>query len=142
MPIIQDNIRPDVLAFLQDMRDPVTVDFYPHPQNPATEPMLDLLRELHGMAPAIHVIEHENSQTLAGPDNEEAIEGPVTTLSVGDQFSGIRYLGFPGGQEFTTFLEDLVDLSSGHALTLSTATQEWLKGLDKPLHLEVFVTPT
>lgn len=142
MAIITDNIRSDVQEYLKDLRDPVTVDFYPHAPSPASEPMKQLLYELHDLAPLIQVVEHQESAAPIAPENAEDIEGPVTTFSVGDSFTGIRYLGFPGGQEFGTFLQDLVDLSVGQAVSLSTATQEWLKSLQSPLHLEVFVTPT
>ncbi len=142
MAIITDNIRSDVQDFLKDLRDPVTVDFYPHDPSPASEPMKQLLQELHDLAPLIQVIEHQASAEPIAPETSADIEGPVTTFSVRDTFTGIRYLGFPGGQEFGTFLQDLVDLSVGQDVSLSSATQEWLKTLQAPLHLEVFVTPT
>ncbi|PSR24122.1 MAG: hypothetical protein C7B45_00475 [Sulfobacillus acidophilus] len=142
MAIITENIRSDVQDFLKDLRDPVTVDFYPQPESPASEPMKQLLQELHELAPLIQVVEHPQSAAPIAPETAEDIEGPVTTFSVRDAFTGIRYLGFPGGQEFGTFLQDLVDLSVGQEVSLSTATQQWLKTLEAPLHLEVFVTPT
>jgi alkyl hydroperoxide reductase subunit AhpF len=142
MAIIQDNIKEDVKNFLKDMRDAVTVDFYPHDQSPATGPMRELLRELHELTPAIDLVEHDQPAAPVPPATPEDIEGPVSTFSVGGTFTGIRYLGFPGGQEFTTFLQDLVDLSTNEAVSLSAETQEWLRSLTEPVHLEVFVTPT
>lgn len=142
MAIIQDNIKDDVKTFLQDLQDPVTVDFYPHSQSPATAPMRELLQELHDLAPIIEVVEHDQSPTLVPPATAADMEGPVTSFSVAGAFTGIRYLGFPGGQEFTTFLQDLVDLSTHESVTLSDETQDWLRSLTEPVHLEVFVTPT
>ncbi len=142
MAIIQDNIRGEVQEFLKDMRDPVTVDFYPHPQSPASDPMKQLLTELQDIAPQIRVVQHNQAATPIAPENPDDIEGPVTTFSTNDAFTGIRYLGFPGGQEFSTFLQDLLDLSQGSEVSLSAATQEWLQSLKEPVHLEVFVTPT
>lgn len=142
MAIISDNIRPEVQKYLNDMQSPVTVDFYPHAESAASDPMRQLLRELHDMAPLVQLVEHQESAAPIAPENPEDIEGPVTAFSVDGTFTGIRYLGFPGGQEFGTFLEDLVDLSANKDVTLSQATQDWLKGLTSPVHLEVFVTPT
>ena len=142
MAIIADNILDDVKTYLADMKSPVTVDFYPHAESPATQPMRDLLQELHALSPQIEVVEHQEAAQPVPPENAGDIEGPVTTLSVGGQFTGIRYLGFPGGHEFSTFLADLVDLSTDQPLELTPATQEWLANLQEPLHLEVFVTPT
>lgn len=142
MSIISDNIKPEVEKYLADLGDPVTVHFYPHAGSPATEPMAQLLGELHDITSKVDVITHDEPIPPIAPETAEDIEGPITQFSMGDAMTGIRYLGFPGGQEFGTFLEDLVDVSTHHAVTLSEQTQEWLKNLNQPLHLEVFVTPT
>ncbi len=61
----------------------------------------------------------------------------------GDQITdyGIRYLGVPAGHEFSTLIQDLL-LVSGRDSGLSLQMRSYVKGLTKPLHLEVFVTPT
>jgi len=60
---------------------------------------------------------------------------------VGAEDYGVRYFGFPGGYEFTTMVEDIVDVSTGeHGLT--EKTMEALAQLDQPVHLQVFITPT
>lgn len=142
MPIIHDAIRGDVTKFMADLREPVRLDFYPQSQSPASQPMLDLLRELGEISPAIQIVEHDQPATAIAPETPDEIEGPVTTLSVGGAFTGIRYLGFPGGQEFSTFLEDLVDVSAAKPPAITAETQAWLRDLTQPLHLAVFVTPT
>ena len=142
MSIISENIRPEVTKYLGDMKEPVTIDFYPHSSSPATDPMKQLLSELKDMSPQILLLEHDGPAAPVTPESADDIEGPVTTFSVKGHSTGIRYLGFPGGQEFGAFLEDMVDLSTEQASSLSQSTQDWLKSLDTPLHLEVFVTPT
>ena len=54
---------------------------------------------------------------------------------------GIRYYGVPAGYEFSSLVEDIVMVSQGES-GLSAATKAKLAALDKPLHLQVFVTPT
>ena len=54
---------------------------------------------------------------------------------------GIRLLGIPAGHEFGTLINDLL-LVSGRDSGLSPQTRSFVKKLTKPLHLEVFVTPT
>lgn len=54
---------------------------------------------------------------------------------------GIRYYGIPAGYEFSSLVEDIVMVSRGES-GLSAATKANLAALDKPLHLQVFVTPT
>lgn len=54
---------------------------------------------------------------------------------------GIRLSGIPSGHEFSTFVHDLV-LVSRRDSDLSETTREFLRGLEKPVLLQVFVTPT
>lgn len=54
---------------------------------------------------------------------------------------GIRYAGIPSGHEFSSLINDLI-LVSARDSGLSEKTRQSLKGLNKPVHLQVFVTPT
>lgn len=54
---------------------------------------------------------------------------------------GIRYYGIPAGYEFTTLIEDIIMVSQGES-GLSNDTKAQVKALTKPLHLQVFITPT
>lgn len=65
---------------------------------------------------------------------------PATLLSSGDG-QRIRFFGHPSGYEFAVLIEDLLSLSKGSS-GLSAGIQEQLKGLTKPIHIQVFVTPT
>ncbi|MEM1945093.1 MAG: thioredoxin family protein [Nitrososphaerota archaeon] len=59
----------------------------------------------------------------------------------GNREYGIRFFGVPSGYEFSTLLEDIVDVSRGVS-RLSSQTREKLKTVNKPVHIKVFVTPT
>lgn len=54
---------------------------------------------------------------------------------------GVRLSGIPSGHEFTTLIQDLLLVSSRDS-GLSQPTRDYLKSLDRPLHMQVFVTPT
>lgn len=54
---------------------------------------------------------------------------------------GIRFFGIPAGYEFTTLVEDIQDLSR-HRTHLAPRTRERLQAVKRPVHLQVFVTPT
>jgi glutaredoxin-like protein len=75
------------------------------------------------------------------------VEGKAPVLVIaakeGDQLTdyGIRYMGIPSGHEFTTLIQGII-LVSGRDSGLATPTREFLKSINQPLHLEVFVTPT
>ena len=65
----------------------------------------------------------------------------IALLGEGDKDYGIRFYGIPAGYEFVSLMESLELVSKGQS-GLSTASKEKLKGLKKPLALQVFVTPT
>lgn len=54
---------------------------------------------------------------------------------------GIRFAGVPAGHEFSSLIHDLI-LVSGRDSGLSQESRLFLSKLEKPVHLQVFVTPT
>ena len=54
---------------------------------------------------------------------------------------GIRLYGIPSGYEFATLIEDIKLVSRGRA-DLAAPTQQALAQLTKPVHIQVYVTPT
>jgi len=54
---------------------------------------------------------------------------------------GIRFYGIPSGYEFTSIVEDLIDVSKGES-GLQPRTKEAVAAIDQPVHFQVFVTPT
>ena len=75
--------------------------------------------------------------------NVDKAPGIVIAAKDGDQVLdfGIQYSGIPSGHEFSTLINDII-LVSGRDSGLSAPVREYLKKLDKPLHMQVFVTPT
>lgn len=54
---------------------------------------------------------------------------------------GIRLFGIPSGYEFSTLIEDIMMVSRGDS-GLSAETKAWVAALKKPVHMQVFITPT
>jgi len=54
---------------------------------------------------------------------------------------GIRYFGVPMGYEFSSLIEDILDVSRD-STNLSEETKQQLKRLTKPIHIQVFITLT
>lgn len=63
------------------------------------------------------------------------------TVVMGDKDFGIRYYGIPSGYEFSSLVEDIVDVSKKDS-GLSDGSKRLLAQIKKPVHLQVFVTPT
>jgi len=78
-------------------------------------------------------------------DNEKAKEYRVDKVPaiaiVGNKDYGIRIYGIPYGYEFSPFIEAIINVSKG-TTDLSEETKQKLKSIDKPVHIQVFVTLT
>ena len=81
----------------------------------------------------------------AEPDLAQAYgveRNPALILEAESRRKGlVRFFGLPSGYEFSTLLEDIVDVSKGSTRLSETAKQAAAE-LPGPLHLQVFVTPT
>lgn len=66
---------------------------------------------------------------------------PAIVILGEDKDYGIRFYGLPAGYEFGTLIDAILDVSKGES-GLAAETREALSGLDRPLHLQVFSTPT
>jgi glutaredoxin-like protein len=65
----------------------------------------------------------------------------IVLLGAGDKDYGIRFYGIPAGYEFVSLMESLEMVAKGDS-GLSPASRTKLKALQKPMALQVFVTPT
>jgi glutaredoxin-like protein len=54
----------------------------------------------------------------------------------------IRFYGIPSGYEFGSLIESIIMSGSSKESDLDSALVEEIEAIDKPLHLQVFVTPT
>lgn len=65
---------------------------------------------------------------------------PATVVRA-DKDAGVRFYGIPSGYEFASFLQLILMLSKGNSNLPETIVSE-LKTIVKPVHIQVFVTPT
>jgi glutaredoxin-like protein len=102
----------------------------------------ELVEEVAALSDKITVevkdfVEEEAEAKKLGVDKIPA----VAVFGEGDIDYGIRFYGIPAGYEFMSLLESIEIVSKGES-GLSANGRERLKGLAKPVHLQVFVTPT
>jgi glutaredoxin-like protein len=78
-------------------------------------------------------------------DKDKAAEFGIDKIPAlvvkGEKDHGLRFFGIPSGYEYTSLIEAIVDVSRGET-SLSAETKEALRGLQTPVHFQVFVTPT
>ncbi len=85
--------------------------------------------------PAIAILRVEEG---AGP---EPSSGPSVEQGPREKDYGIRFYGIPSGYEFTSIIEDIIDVSRGES-GLQPKSKEAVAGITEPVHFQVFVTPT
>lgn len=59
----------------------------------------------------------------------------------GERDYGIRFFGLPSGYEFTNLIDSVIVASTGQP-ALTPETQSALADLPRPVHIQVFTTPT
>jgi alkyl hydroperoxide reductase subunit AhpF len=79
--------------------------------------------------------EAERARTLAGQHL------PAIVFSGGATKGTLRYFGLPSGYEMSTLVAALMDIGSGEAMVPPEVSAE-LDKLTKPVHVQVFVTPS
>ena len=144
--LLNDSVKAQVQEVFAALEGPVEVLFFGQEEDceycddtrQLVEEVVDLseklslsIYDIQADAPVAesYKVDKAPGLVLAGKDGEELLD------------FGVRYAGIPSGHEFSSLIHDLV-LVSGRDSGLKESTREFLKQLDKPVHLQVFVTPT
>ncbi len=140
---VDDNIKRQVKEIFQHMENKVYVKFFADKDRcltcAQTKEILELLAEL---APE-NMIEITTYEREDNPPEIEkyGIERFPTIILHGDTEHNVVFTGIPSGYEFGTLVEDILDISA-RKVTLKEENLEKIKKIDKPIKIQVFVTPT
>ena len=99
-----------------------------------------LLEELTGLSDKIDLVVF-NFQIDKEMVKKFGVDKVPATVVMCDKAYGIRYYGIPSGYEFSSLIEDILDVSKKDSGLLK-GSKELLSRIKKPMHLQVFVTPT
>jgi alkyl hydroperoxide reductase subunit AhpF len=100
----------------------------------------ELLEEVTALSEKLHLETKDFVRDKQEADNLGVKRIPAFVLQ-GRAKGSVRYFGIPAGYEFSTLIEDIIDVSKG-TTNLSDKTREALATVDQNLHIQVFVTPT
>lgn len=100
----------------------------------------ELLEEIASLSDKIKLEVHDfyAEGDLAARLEVDKIPAIVVSGPRGDR---VRFYGIPSGYEFSTLIEDIIDVSKGTS-GVSQKNAERLAKVDRPVHIQVFVTPT
>jgi glutaredoxin-like protein len=127
--------------FARKLADPVRIAFFTQKlECQYCQPTEELLSEVSALSDKITLEKHHllDEKQLADQLGVDKIPGIAL---IGRKDYGVRFFGIPSGFEFGSLIEGLVDVSRG-TTGLTPDSREKLKGIAKPVRIQVFVTPT
>ena len=144
--VLNDQITKQITEAFAEVKEPVQVLFFGSKDNceycNETQQLLEEVTALNDKV-ELSVYDMQEHQDVASKFNVTNAPGIVIAAKDGAEVTnlGIQFSGIPSGHEFSTLINDIVIVSKRES-GLNEKTREFLKNLDKPLHLQVFVTPT
>ncbi len=98
-----------------------------------------LLEEVAALSDKLRLTVHEISEAIDEAASYGIDRVPAFVVK-GAARGRIRFFGIPSGYEFSGFIADLVDVSTGNS-GLSEETREFLGSLTEDVNIKVFTTP-
>ena len=135
--------------FAKELQDEVTITYFtqresvliiPGHECSSCKETRELLEELTETSDKLHLTVKDFVRDEQEAQNLGITRIPAFVLQ-GHARGAVRYFGIPAGYEFSTLVEDLIDVSKG-TTKLSEKTRQALTTVDQDLHIQVFVTPT
>ncbi len=104
------------------------------------QPTEEILTEIASLSDKLILEKHDLLEDKSLVDQYGIDKIPGIAL-IGDRDYGVRFFGVPSGFEFTSLIEDIIDVSRG-TTGLTLDSREKLKKIAKPVKIQVFITPT
>ena len=143
--LLDEKIVGQIRDIFAKLSQPVQILFFGSDTCDYCLDTLQLLQEVAAIDEKISLSIHDlqKDADIARKFNVDKAPGIVIAAKNGDELVnyGIQYSGIPAGHEFSTLINDILMVSSRDS-GLSQQTREFLQKLEKPVHMQVFVTPT
>jgi len=102
---------------------------------------LDLVEQVTAQSDKV-ILEHCECDINSEKAQKWKIERHPAIVIEGKGKGIIRFYGIPSGYEFGSLIESIIMSGTNKGSDLDSALIEEIEAIDKPLHLQVFVTPT
>jgi glutaredoxin-like protein len=144
--ILNDSTKEQVKEMFAGMQGSVQVLFFSRKEDcEYCDDTRQLLAEISEITDKIELSNYDLDTDAAIAEQYNVDKAPGIVIAgqngSGTVDYGIRYAGIPSGHEFSSLVHDMLMVSSGDS-GLNDATRTFLNGLEEPVHLQVFVTPT
>ncbi len=148
MPLLDDKVKAQVQEMFRALTNPVKIVVFTQ-DSLVTVPGLEcetckdnrlLMEEVAALSDKISIEVFDFMKDKKKVEEYKIDKIPANVIE-GDKDAGIRIYGLPAGYEFPTLLSGIKMVSTRDP-ELSDQTKDKLKGITKPVHIQVFVTLT
>jgi alkyl hydroperoxide reductase subunit AhpF len=142
MPLMTEEVASQLKDEFAQLVNPVRLAVFSQAlADPESEQVRRLVEELVAIDPRLSL---ESWNFVLDLEKVEALgiaRTPAIAVMGAEKDYGIRFYGLPSGYEFGSLVEAILDVSRGDS-GLSEETRAGLKDLARPVHVQVFSTPT
>lgn len=142
MGLINEDIASQLREEFQGLVDPVRLLVFSQTlADPGSEQVTRLVSELAALHP---LLSFEDVNFVLDKDRVAELHvarTPAVAILGAEKDHGIRMYGMPSGYEFGSLVDAVVSVSKG-TTALGEETRAALAKLDRPVHIQVFSTPT
>jgi alkyl hydroperoxide reductase subunit AhpF len=142
MPLMTEEVTSQLKDEFAQLVKPVRLAVFSQAlADPESEQVRRLAEELVAIDPRLSL---ESCNFVLDKEKVEALgiaRTPAIAVMGAEKDYGIRFYGLPSGYEFGSLVEAILDVSRGDS-GLSEETRAGLKDLARPVHVQVFSTPT
>jgi glutaredoxin-like protein len=141
MTLLNDEIVQNVKDMLADIPSDVKLTVFTDDQHCdyCTE-IVQLVNEVAATSDKVTVEQFEIHESKSEAQALNIQRAPAIAIT-GERDYGLRFYGIPSGYEFSTLLHGIQAASTGDT-DLDDQVRSFLDGLNQPVSLQVFVTPT
>jgi glutaredoxin-like protein len=141
MGVLKEKDKEKVTNVLKGMEKDVTVVMFTQEMEcPRCEMTRLMLEEISGLSDKLSFEVHD---FVADADlaKKYGVDKIPATVLLGDKDYGIRFYGVPAGYEFNVLIEDILDAGKRNP-GLSKEVMTELAKVDRPVHMQVLISPT
>jgi glutaredoxin-like protein len=141
MGVLKDKDKEKVTEILKDIDHHVNVVMFTQEHEcPHCEMTRTMLEEITGLSNMISLEVHD---FVADKDLAEryGVDKIPATVLIGEKDYGVRFYGVPAGYEFSVLVEEIRAIGKRDP-GLSKEAMAELDKIDKPVHLQVIISPT
>jgi len=142
MALVTEEVAGQLKGEFAQLANPVRLAVFSQAlADPESEQVRRLVEEMAALDSRLSV---ESYNFVLDKEKVEALgiaRIPAIAIMGAEKDYGIRMYGLPSGYEFGTLVEAILDVSRGDS-GLSEETRAALNELTRPVHLQVFSTPT